>query len=330
YFLDVMKLMLHMPFIRYVAVFVGEHLVVEVGQKPASGSHYRVRKSLYYQQDKQASMDTIFSLDEIRRPIKMIRLSMILTLLALAVLSSMLVVLLRVYGRLQQSEETKRLMIAAISHNAMHNLQPIYNKLYEMIEQQKGGRIAEPVLQNLRHIRWNMDSVKRILNDLKYNERLSRGEGIIRKKLMDVNECIAFTLRSYEHLIAKKSMEIKYTPCLDGQIIADKEIINSVVLNLVDNAMKYSPEKTRLEIECLEREGQLVIDVRDEGNGIPLAERERIFRPFFRLRQDRETVEGTGLGLSNARSMMRLHGGDLTVRENATGRGTTFSVQIQR
>jgi signal transduction histidine kinase len=115
---------------------------------------------------------------------------------------------------------------------------------------------------------------------------------------------------------------------------ADPEALKQVILNLLSNAEKYSPDRREIEVE-LGREPdeaggapRIAIHVRDRGIGVAEQDRERIFREFFRVDDSLSSrVQGSGLGLTIARRIARDHGGDLACEPRASG-GSDFIVVL--
>jgi len=101
---------------------------------------------------------------------------------------------------------------------------------------------------------------------------------------------------------------------------ADPHLIQIVVAQLVDNALKYSPPDTPVEIEAFEKSGHVHIAVRNEGTSLDDDERERIFDKFYRGRKIRGRIEGTGMGLAIARTIVESHGGEIEARNDSAGR----------
>jgi len=102
--------------------------------------------------------------------------------------------------------------------------------------------------------------------------------------------------------------------------------IEQVLVNLLDNARKYSPPGTQIEIGLRPEPDAIVVWVRDHGAGIPVEEHERVFQRFHRLRHDKQ---GLGLGLHISREIVRMHGGELRVETPSDG-GTRFLVRLPR
>ncbi|WNG47262.1 hypothetical protein F0U60_26415 [Archangium minus] len=108
------------------------------------------------------------------------------------------------------------------------------------------------------------------------------------------------------------------------EAIIDPLRMEQVLINLLDNARKYSPPGTQIEVALTVNPEMISLEVRDHGNGIPTSEHERIFERFHRLRQDQS---GVGLGLHISREIVRMHGGDLVVETPAEG-GTRFIARL--
>jgi len=100
------------------------------------------------------------------------------------------------------------------------------------------------------------------------------------------------------------------------------------VWNLLDNAVKYSPESTAVRAEVTMEDGRLTIRVRDEGPGIPVMEQEEIFRKFVRGSQAKTRgVKGTGIGLAMVRHIVEGHRGEIRL-QSELGRGSTFTILL--
>jgi signal transduction histidine kinase len=108
----------------------------------------------------------------------------------------------------------------------------------------------------------------------------------------------------------------------------DESRLHQVFTNLISNAIKYSPPGSTVTIDARAENGRIVISVQDEGEGIPVELREKIFEKFFRLdNTDRRLVGGTGLGLALVRELVSAHDGKVWV-ESTVGKGSTFHVSL--
>ncbi len=125
----------------------------------------------------------------------------------------------------------------------------------------------------------------------------------------------------------KITLEFNTSPKLP-KLTADKDKLTIAMHNLIGNALKYTPDGGKVTVSVDVRDGQLAIDVADTGIGIKPEESEKIFDRFFRSADPRVgKIVGTGLGLTLAREVMRLHGGDVTV-QSELNRGSTFTATM--
>jgi signal transduction histidine kinase len=122
-------------------------------------------------------------------------------------------------------------------------------------------------------------------------------------------------------------VEIDVTPDL-APVRADEDALTTVLLNLLDNAAKYTPGEKHIVLRAFARNGRVVFAVHDNGIGIAPRERRKIFRRFYQVDQRlARDAGGCGLGLSIVEYIVRAHGGTVRV-ESQPGRGSTFSVEL--
>jgi len=110
-------------------------------------------------------------------------------------------------------------------------------------------------------------------------------------------------------------------------IWADEVRLWQVLLNIVSNASKFTPEGGKITLRAREEDAFLIVQVQDTGHGIAEKEQQRLFEPYHRLESDRERLSGLGLGLALSKTLVELHGGRLWV-ESRVGEGSTFSFSV--
>jgi len=110
-------------------------------------------------------------------------------------------------------------------------------------------------------------------------------------------------------------------------IRGDGQRLEQVVLNLVTNSTKFTPEGGSITLRAKKLDTELIIEVQDNGIGIPKEAQERIFKPYSRLNADRQQHPGLGLGLALAKQVVELHGGRIWV-ESEPGKGSTFAFSL--
>jgi signal transduction histidine kinase len=119
--------------------------------------------------------------------------------------------------------------------------------------------------------------------------------------------------------------EIRLEP--DLVVSADADEIRRIVINLVDNAIRYSGDRVSVSTSGSDREA--VVEIRDSGPGIEASDLDQVFEPFYRVRADATTPDGSGLGLTIARSLALRNRGSLTVT-SLPGAGATFRLALPR
>ncbi|HJX11989.1 MAG TPA: HAMP domain-containing sensor histidine kinase [Dehalococcoidales bacterium] len=126
----------------------------------------------------------------------------------------------------------------------------------------------------------------------------------------------------------KQNLSIDLPPSLPI-IHGDGQRLEQVVLNLLTNAAKFTPEGGNISLKVHREEDGLVVAVKDDGIGIPREEQSRLFKPYSRLSADRQRHPGLGLGLALAKQIVELHGGKIWV-DSEPGKGSTFSFFLPR
>lgn len=193
------------------------------------------------------------------------------------------------------------------------------------------GPVNDAQKQDLERIRQSQQHLLILVNDLLNYTRLEGGG--IEYRFEDVP--IGGALDSIEAMIRPqaeaKDLSFDVTGCPpDTAVWADAARLQQILLNLVSNAVKFTPAGGSVSISCTSAGEQLVLRVADTGPGVPAAERETIFEPFTQPgRSYTSPHEGVGLGLAISRELARAMGGDLTVSGTAQA-GATFELTLQR
>lgn len=171
------------------------------------------------------------------------------------------------------------------------------------------------------------DLLKFITTILNYGKIESQGVQLnLRSK--DINNLLQEVIRKHEFLAKVKRIQIVSELEPMFPIPVDSDLMKQVFSNLVENAIKYSPEDTRIMVSSAEQETKVVIQVKDQGPGIPADEIQNIFMKFFRSKNVKSTpIKGSGLGLYLAKYFTELHHGSIFV-ESTHSNGSTFTVEL--
>jgi len=125
-----------------------------------------------------------------------------------------------------------------------------------------------------------------------------------------------------------RNIWVSYTEGIDASVLGDREQLIMAIHNLIENAINYSPDNTKVSITTKVENEIIEISITDQGIGIPEAEIERIFERFYRVDPARSRqTGGTGLGLSIVKHIITKHGGEVTVW-SVEGVGSTFSIRL--
>jgi len=147
--------------------------------------------------------------------------------------------------------------------------------------------------------------------------------------MTDVAAEIDEIVTGFEPLASNHSVRLETE--LERGLIAnvDRSAMRQMLLNLLDNAVRYGPEGQTVKVTTESHNGTWRLTVEDQGKGIPTTERERIFEPYYRLNRDaRGEKGGSGIGLAVVRGLVEKHGGRVTVGGTAAGSGARFSLEL--
>jgi signal transduction histidine kinase len=158
--------------------------------------------------------------------------------------------------------------------------------------------------------------------------RADRGEDVLVDEAVDVVRVARETLQAFTPLAATTDANVILQA--DGTAIAraDAGAVRRVLLNLLDNAVKYGPRGQTITVAVHERQGKVIVSIEDEGPGVPAPDRERVWQPFRRLDRDEgEAVAGSGMGLAIVHDLTRRMGGVARI-EDSPGGGARFVVEL--
>nr|WP_229636994.1 histidine kinase [Candidatus Atelocyanobacterium thalassa] len=166
--------------------------------------------------------------------------------------------------------------------------------------------------------------MNRLITDILQASKSINGELKVERTEVFLSHLFRGIFRRYVNLLKEKSINLTQDIPEDiPGVYADEELIRQVVINLLDNAIKYTPENGQVTLSILHRTSQKVqVSISDTGPGIPKEKEERIFEGHFRLQRD-QGKEGYGLGLSLCRKIIRVHYGQIWV-DSVLGQGSCF------
>jgi signal transduction histidine kinase len=231
------------------------------------------------------------------------------------------------YEQLAQMDKLKSAFFANISHELRTPLTLIISPLEEVLR--SAASLPEKMCDALSTARQNGLRLLKLISDLLDIVRLEEGRAQLRRESIDLGVFVPAMADSMRHLATVKGLKLDVQ--FDGQplnVQGDPSGIEKVVLNILTNAIKFTPKDGSITVR-LGREGKLaVIEIEDTGIGIPQQSLPHIFDRFHQV--DGSTTrkyQGVGIGLALARDLAQQHGGRLTARSQL-GRGTTFRIEL--
>lgn len=226
---------------------------------------------------------------------------------------------------LQEQLARKDQFTAMIAHELRSPLTPIIN--YAQIVARPNQR-RETIERGTNIIMSQAWRLSRLVSDLLDASRLSSGQFTLSCSPCDVVKLVKEAVEQLRPVAPyhQFAIEMPETPMVG---MWDYGRLQQALGNLLDNAIKYSPEETTILVQVWQTPGKAHISVHNEGEGIPFADIDQLFRPYSRLQGTRGTQKGSGLGLYITKSIVVAHGGELHLeRSTEEKQGTTFSFDL--
>lgn len=233
---------------------------------------------------------------------------------------------------LRQSEKLKSALLDAVTHDLRTPLTSIKASITTLLDAeslQTEDNVAldnDSRLEMLEVIDEESDRLNRFIGDLIELARIEAGELQLRRRWGAVDEIISIALNRAKLLTKEHRVEVNLEKELPV-VRVDANAVSEVVYTLVDNAAKYSPPGSKITIEAhVGPNGLIVMSVEDQGKGIPVNLRERVFDKFFRATRNGDVStsqpSGTGLGLAIAKGIIEAHHGKIWIESGEGGKGT--------
>ncbi|MBL0745744.1 sensor histidine kinase [Chryseolinea lacunae] len=226
--------------------------------------------------------------------------------------------------REKEMNEMKSRFVSMASHEFRTPLSIVLSSA-SLIEQYVSSGGDERVGRHLRRIQSSVNNLTNILNDFLSIDKLEQGnveveyetfgmEGFLKEVVEDVGA------------VRKREQQVKIEHLGEREITLDQKKLRYILLNLVSNSLKYSPEGGQVFVKSMALEKRVIVSVRDCGIGIPEEEQKFMFNKFFRAKNT-GNIQGTGLGLTIVKRYVDLMGGSVSFTSKP-GEGTTFMIDV--
>ncbi|WP_433876024.1 sensor histidine kinase [Sinomonas atrocyanea] len=167
-----------------------------------------------------------------------------------------------------------------------------------------------------------------LVQDIIELSRLQGADVVHQGKPVDINDVVADAVDRSRLAAEAKNIEVRVGGRTDVPVFGDADLLANAFRNLIDNAIRYSPENTKVGVGIRHKDGLVSVSVTDQGEGLKPEDQERVFERFYRVDAARSRqTGGTGLGLSIVKHVVENHGGEVTVWSQP-GKGSTFTVRL--
>lgn len=233
----------------------------------------------------------------------------------------------RAQSEAESASRAKSEFIANMSHELRTPLQSIlgFSELGVL------RSAAQPKLQAMfQDVYESGARMLNLVNDLLDASKMESTVGSFHFEVLDLRSCVAAVIHELEPLLARKRIELHLSDAQDAlRVKVDERRIEQVIRNIVANAIKFTPEASRISVATrLDAQARrTVLTVRDQGPGIPEEERDAIFEPFVQSSRTQQVAGGTGLGLAISKKILDAHGGSICSYNGQAG-GAVFEISL--
>jgi signal transduction histidine kinase len=233
--------------------------------------------------------------------------------------------------RLHRAFEGQERFVSDASHELKTPLAILRGELDLM---RSRSRTPEETSAFLASASQELDQLSRLVEDLLLLARMDAGAGSMARRPLRLDEVVLEVVARTQRMAKARGIKVRFD--LSGGedasefcVLGDSNLLHSLLHNLIENAVKFSPDEATVTVKMTSQANEVVTTVIDEGPGIPPDEQTRIFDRFFRAEGAREKTSGMGLGLAIARRIAEAHEAKLWV-ESELGRGSRFYFSIKK
>jgi len=233
--------------------------------------------------------------------------------------------MLKALKKERELSELKSRFVSMASHEFRTPLSTILSSANLIARQNEAGK-EDKRLRNVERIKSSVKNLVDILNEFLSIGKLEEGEVQMKKEQFDLIKFLNSIIQELQHVRKEGQKVLLQSEMHSIPVFLDPQFTRNVFLNLLSNALKYSPPHKNVYIKIQSQEGALSVVVADEGIGIPEDEQKNLFNLFFRARNV-TNIEGTGLGLPIVQKYIALMNGKITFKSKLE-QGTTFTISL--
>ena len=229
----------------------------------------------------------------------------------------------------EKEERERRLFVSNVSHELRTPLTSVKSYLEALDE----GALYEPVAPDFIKVSLNeTNRMMRMVTDLLHLSRIDNASGHLDVELINFTAFITFILNRFDKMRSqdqeKKYELVRDYPITSVWIEIDTDKMTQVIDNILNNAIKYSPDGGKITVSMKTTDDQMILSISDQGLGIPKEDLPKIFDRFYRVDKARSRAQGgTGLGLAIAKEIVKQHNGFIWAKSEY-GKGSTFTIVL--
>ncbi len=235
---------------------------------------------------------------------------------------------------LRRSDQLRAALLNSISHDLRTPLSTVLGAATTLLDYGEGLKpgVRRDLLQSIRE---EADRLNRYVGDLLDMTRLEGGGLATRLQTTDVRDVLGAAIERVQRRLGKRTL-VRDFPAQLSMVEADPTLLEQAVVNILENAILYSPDDTAIEVAAYEDRANVVISIEDEGQGIPGPELERVFDKFRRVEQPSDRGQGIGLGLAISKGFVEAQGGRIAAASPIHGdlasglRGTRVLISLPK
>lgn len=230
---------------------------------------------------------------------------------------------------LRRTDRLRGALLNSVSHDLRTPLSTVLGSVTTLIDY---GKSLEPKVRTdlLLSIREEAERLNRYVGDLLDMTRLEGGALVTRKEWVDIRDVLRAAVDQVKRRLDNRTVARDF-PAELSMVKADPSLLEQALVNILENAVAYSPDGTAIEVAAYEDRGNVVISIEDEGRGIPTTELERVFEKFRRMDEATDRGKGAGLGLAISKGFVEAMGGRIAAASPIhDDRGTRILISLPK
>jgi len=225
-----------------------------------------------------------------------------------------------------ETEQFRSALLSSVSHDLRTPLATIIGSITSLQEYWP-NLSTENRRDLLQTVHGESKRLDRYIQNLLDMTRLGHGTPNLDRKWVDLNDVVSSAIRRLDTVLSKVRMQVSIDA--DATLLHVHEaFIEQAIVNLLDNAASFSPVGGQVTLRAQRRDASIVIEIADQGPGIPESERDKVFDMFYSIGDRGGGDQGSGLGLAICRGLIGAHGGDIRVQPTSRGSGTLMQVTL--